>query len=61
MEGKGYWLSGTKANVGEVQRIPESACVYAQVVWVGLQLAGLRDTWKDLAEDGVSLEFWLQD
>lgn len=39
----------------------QSAHVYAQVVWVGLQWTGLRDTWKDLAEDGISLEFWLQD
>lgn len=25
---------------------------------VGLQLAGLGDTWKELAEDGISLELW---
>lgn len=39
----------------------QSACVYAQVVWVGLQLTELRDTWKGQAEGGISLEFWLQD
>lgn len=61
MEGKGYWFSGTKANVGEMQRIPESACMYAQVIWEGLQLTGLRDTWKGLAEDGILLVFCLQD
>lgn len=62
---KGYWLSGTKAKVWEVQRVPESACVHARVIQgepkVGLQLAGLGDTWKELAEDGISLELWLQD
>lgn len=43
---KGYWLSGTKAKVWEVQRVPESECVHARVLQgepkVGLQLAGLE-------------------
>lgn len=60
MKRKGYWLSRTKAKVWEVQRVPESACVHACVIEgepnVGLQLAGLGDSWKELAEDGVYLE-----
>lgn len=62
---KGYWLSGTKAEVWEVQRVPESACVLAHVIQgepkVGLQLTGLGYNWKEIAEDGISLELWLQD
>ena len=58
MKRKGY--SGTKAKVWEVQTVPESACVHAGVTQgepkVGLQLAGLGDNWKELAEDGISLE-----
>lgn len=45
--------------------MPESACVHAHVIQgepkVGLQLTGLGHNWKEIAEDGISLELWLQD